>query len=74
MWSSSPTRFELDARTGIFAARTDPSEFVADSDPNFEQILATDTNELELEVRGDLALMRPASSPQLAAPSRGSAS
>jgi hypothetical protein len=59
MSSSSRTRFEIDPRTGIAAARVDPAELIADSNPVFEQILAADPADLDLDVRGDSRLFRP---------------
>jgi hypothetical protein len=61
MSSSSRTRFEIDPRTGIAAARVDPAELIADSNPVFGQILAADPADLDLEVRGDPRLFRPVS-------------
>jgi hypothetical protein len=58
MSSSSRARFEVDPRTGIAAARVDPDDLIADPNPIFEEILATDPADLDLEVRGDPALFQ----------------
>jgi hypothetical protein len=52
-------RFDVDPRTGIASARVDPQSFIADSDPQFEEILAADPMDLDLEVRGDPELFEP---------------
>lgn len=52
-------RFDVDPRTGIASARVDPHSFIADSDPQFEEILAADPTDLDLEVRGNPELFEP---------------